>query len=81
MAVDDRAELLGDGLVMDDDEHVRPAISPMCVDCVWLYNYGIEWMCKAFPTGIPDEIWSGIISHRRPYHGDGDVQYSRKEMS
>lgn len=76
-----RASLLSNDLVMGDEEHLKPPISPMCVDCVHVYNYGIEQMCKAFPTGIPDEIWSGMISHRRAYQGDGGIQYSRKETT
>lgn len=67
-------------LVLSSSDKRLPAISPMCVDCILLYNHGIERMCKAFPNGIPDEIWIGTISHRRPYSGDGGITYSQQEV-
>jgi len=66
-------------LILDASEQRIPVVSPMCVDCILLYNSGIERMCKAFPNGIPDEIWIGTISHRRPYPGDGGLTYSQQE--
>lgn len=56
-----------------------PPISPMCVDCILLYNHGLGRTCEAFPKGIPDEIWIGTVSHRRPYSGDGGVTYLKRQ--
>lgn len=65
---------------MDDEaDHTLLALSPMCVDCKHLRRWGVGRKCTAFPGGIPDEIWSGIVTHRKPYQGDGGVQYARRE--
>lgn len=65
-------------LTLSSQQQRLPAISPMCVDCILLYNHGIERACEAFPQGIPDEIWIGTVSHRRPYQGDGGLTYSQR---
>jgi hypothetical protein len=31
--------------------------------------------CKAFPSGIPDEILQGEHDHREPYSGDNGILY------
>ena len=34
--------------------------------------------CRAFPTGIPDEIAYGDNLHLKPYPGDGGIQYEKQ---
>jgi len=31
--------------------------------------------CKAFPDGIPEEIWSMEFDHHESYPGDNDIQF------
>ena len=34
-----------------------------------------EVTCKAFPSKIPDELFSGKVSHRSPYPGDHEILF------
>lgn len=31
--------------------------------------------CKAFPTGIPDEVRFGLHDHHKPFPGDHGIQF------
>lgn len=66
------------GIVFDDEVQTLPAISPQCVTCANLLDAGAKRQCKAYPNGIPDEVWTGLINHRRPYQGDNGIQYERR---
>lgn len=33
-------------------------------------------ICKAFPNGIPEEIWWNRADHRNPFAGDGGIQWA-----
>jgi hypothetical protein len=46
-----------------------------CATCAHLIEAGI---CKAFPKGIPAEIYSGDDQHRTPYPGDHGIQYEKR---
>lgn len=57
-------------------------LSPVCTFCSYfdISNPGAK-KCQAFPSGIPEEIWSGRNGHTAPYPGDKGVQFERFEVA
>lgn len=39
------------------------------------FEGNIPLACDAFPQGIPGEVFSNEISHRKPIEGDGGIRY------
>jgi hypothetical protein len=64
----------------EDWEWERTIFSPICTFCAHLTNI-TDRKCKAFPDGIPREIWLGKNNHMTPYPGDHGIQFERKKMS
>jgi hypothetical protein len=31
--------------------------------------------CRAFPLGIPEEIWEGVFDHNNPFEGDRGIRF------
>lgn len=60
-----------------DKELTKPRYSPICMLCKWLSRDTEEPSCKAFPDGIPDEIWIGQNDHLVPYKGDHNIQFQK----
>ena len=46
-----------------------------CPKCVHLIS---SMKCKAFPEGIPPEMWKGIDKHTSPATGDHGIQFEAK---
>jgi hypothetical protein len=44
---------------------------PICGFCIHLQKKG----CKAFPKGIPQEIYGGGNNHHKPFPGDHGIQF------
>lgn len=59
---------------IDDSELALPRFSTVCNRCANLTS-GLERVCKAFPDGIPVEIWTGKNDHTKPFQGDNGVQF------
>lgn len=49
------------------------------VQCVTCARYLGGGECEAYPFGIPGEIITGVVDHRRPYPGDGGRRWVRLE--
>jgi hypothetical protein len=48
--------------------------SPVCLYCDRYNGYGVK-ECRAFPSGIPEEIFTGKNKHQFPYSGDRGYQF------
>jgi len=59
---------------IDDKELEKTQYSKVCLKCK---HYEEGRTCKAFEK-IPDEIWEGRNSHRKPYKGDNGIQFEKK---
>lgn len=47
-----------------------------CLTCK--HYQGIQ-TCKAFPEKIPDEIFTGLENHDKPYPGDNGIRYEENK--
>jgi hypothetical protein len=60
-----------------DRGHNIPVYSPVCTHCKHLIIKPGERICKAFPDGIPLEIWLGLNKHTVQYPGDQGIRFER----
>lgn len=60
----------------------------ICLSCKWLdlgsmrgrfIEEGNTPVCRAFPDGIPGEIWYGGVDHRNSYPGDKGIHYEKAD--
>ena len=45
---------------------------PRCMNCKHYDPAAMEFVCKAFPLGIPDTIVIGKVKHDKPLPGQGN---------
>jgi hypothetical protein len=68
-----------DGITIDADRFAYFSI--ICTGCKHFNEKspftGKTMTCKAFPKGIPLEIWNGENTHIAAYPGDGGVQFEK----
>jgi hypothetical protein len=60
-----------------DRGHNIPMYSPVCTYCKHFIIEAGKRSCKAFPDGIPLEIWLGLNRHVNSYPGDRNIQFER----
>lgn len=52
--------------------------APQCNTCANLIReWGTDFRCKAFPQGVPEELYTSCVSHTEPYPGDNGIQYEK----
>ncbi len=54
-----------------------------CLHCKHLTDVGEQftedgWTCKAYPNGIPWDIWAGETNHNTPQLQEGEYVYESK---
>ncbi len=51
-----------------------------CISCVYFnYEDRTSNSCKAFPKGIPNEIFLGKNDHKDKFAGDGGIVYKKRK--
>jgi hypothetical protein len=63
-----------DNLLDGDDPYLTTIFSKVCMECS---NYNTGKSCRAFPDGIPREIWLGKNNHTKPYKGDHGIRFEK----
>lgn len=70
------------GFILDDSSLYVSRFSSVCTFCKHLkLDPQKPQTCKAFPKGIPVEIWEGRNDHKQPYKGDQGIQFEAREVS
>ena len=68
------------GILAENRDHPIPAIRhPQCNKCKHLRRENRKAVCKAFPNGIPREIFLNEVDHKKPYKGDNGVRFEPKD--
>jgi hypothetical protein len=53
--------------------------APICMDCKHFNSDNRKGLtCKAFPYGIPEEIITNKVDHKKPYKNDNGIQFVEK---
>ena len=61
---------------MDEDDRMMICTEPICAKCKHLVMAcRREPYCRAFPDGIPDDIFIGRYNHRKLFPGDRGVRF------
>ncbi len=57
------------------DRYAPDGMKGICSECK---HYRGDMECKAFPEGIPIEVFSGEFDHHDEHRDDGGIQFSKK---
>ena len=51
---------------------------PQCLNCANLFRRpSPKLSCKAFPTGIPEALYTTSVKHDKKYPGDGGILFEK----
>ncbi len=53
--------------------------APKCVFCKHFIERKGPFSCKAFPSGIPEDILQDGFDHSKPYPNDNGIMFERKQ--
>lgn len=65
-------------MILDDSSLQISMFSQVCSRCAHFNDasvFDVNKSCKAFPKGIPLEIWNGRNPHLQPVEGDNGIQF------
>ncbi len=71
--------------ILDDSIYVTIMYGIACSRCrhavqnVIVHGRRHNYWCRAFPEGIPEEIYTGKNGHTEPYRGDHGIQFEQKQ--
>lgn len=57
-----------------DDSNLDDLYPPVCSWCKNFLSLR-DKSCRAFPDGIPADIWHGEDKHQKPFVGDQGIQF------
>lgn len=62
---------------MNNNDKLDGGMPILSVQCTWCRNNNTtkDRVCKAFPFGIPDDIWLNETKHDHPIDGDNGIVY------
>lgn len=69
--------ILENECIFDGDKYLGIIFSSQCYNCFYYNNTQMSHICKAYPQGIPPEIWTGKVIHNNPYKQDNDIVYKK----
>lgn len=57
-------------------------VPEQCELCKWIDSEIKYWRygCKAFPMGIPNDIYAGLFQHTVPHSGDHGIRFEAGEI-
>jgi hypothetical protein len=62
----------------EDSAYKETILSKVCIFCKhWNKEDHVNHTCKAFPDGIPYNIWLGENNHKKPYPGDHGIRFEK----
>jgi len=69
----------GSGQLCGSEPRLQQGFPPACIECNhWIMRRPVADTCRAFPTGIPDEILLYGNPHTEAVVGDGGVRFERR---